>query len=280
MCQHRQRTCSGSCLSAFLLAFLASAVCLSAAGQSAPKRGSGPPFSTENIAAFREPAAAPVSAASNSDCFLVVLVGAVGIDHSTPETFLKTMARHPRGSKREHSVGHAWLILGGPLTWVECGHTGEFALESADCSDTIHAALKRNEPNPLGCLWKDWNNGSCELGSGGHKPTAAVHFELTPSQYQAIRSFLENYDFKSFSVRERVCTDFVTGAAALGGIKLGHRVTLDVPRQTRFKGRTVTWWTDPKYSLLSFGSPDVLEKSLKLALEKGLGKNVLDQYGK
>ena len=280
MCQRAPHAHFGSRLAGLLFALLASAECGGAAGQSALDRPPDPPFSTENFSAFREPAAAPVNTGSNSSCFLVVLVDAVGIDHSTPEAFFQTMARHPRGNKREHSVGHAWLILGGSLTWVECGHTGEFGLDTPGCSDTIQAALTRHDANPLACLWKDWNNGSCEFGSGGHKPTAAVRFELTPSQYQAIRSFLDNYDFKAFSIRERVCTHFVTEAAALGGIKLGHQVTLNVPRQTRFKGRTVTWWTDPKYSLLSFGSPDVLEKSLKLALEKGLGKSVLDHYGK
>ena len=215
---------------------------------------------------------------NRSDCFLVILVDAKGIDYSTAQTFLQTMHKHPRGNKQDRSAGHAWLILSGPLTWTECGHTGEFGLDQPDYGDSILAALARKDPNPVACLWRDLQDGCKEYGSGGHQPTAAVRFDLTASQHEAIRDFVNSYDYRSFSVRDRVCTHFVSRAAALAGVELGHLVTLNIPRQTSFQGKTVTWWTDSKFSRISFGSPDVLEKSLQLAIKHGLGQDVLKQY--
>jgi hypothetical protein len=206
------------------------------------------------------------------------LVDAKGIDYSTSQAFLQTMRKHPRGNKRDRSAGHAWLVLSGPLTWTECGHTGEFGLDQPDYGDSILAALKRNDPNPVACLWRDLQDGRKEYGSGGHQPTAAVRFELTASQHEAIRDFISAYDYRAFSVRDRVCTHFVSRAAALAGVTLGHLVTLNIPQRTSFQGQTVTWWTDSKFSNISFGSPDVLEKSLQLAVKKGLGQDVLKQY--
>jgi hypothetical protein len=139
--------------------------------------------------------------------------------------------------------------------------------------------LARGDPNPLASLWVDARSGRRELGSGDHKPSAAVEFDLTVEQYEAIRRYIRDYDYRRFSIRDRVCTDFVAGAARLAGIRLGHRVALNVPQQTRIGGRTIRWWTDPRYAQLTFGSPDVLERSLKQAVARGLGRDVLREYG-
>jgi hypothetical protein len=50
--------------------------------------------------------------------------------------------------------------------------------------------------------------------------------------------------------------------------------------RTRFQGKEVQWWSDPRYSRLTFGSPDVLEKSLKQAVENGIGRDWLKEYRK
>ena len=47
---------------------------------------------------------------NRSDCFLVILVDAKGIDYSTAQTFLQTMHKHPRGNKQDRSAGHAWRL--------------------------------------------------------------------------------------------------------------------------------------------------------------------------
>jgi hypothetical protein len=255
------------------LVLLASAGAASQAAEHPSRR-----FGAEEVIAQKDPAAAVPAATDN--CFLVIMADANGIDYSTAETFLSTMYRHPRGNKQERSVGHSWMILKGPLTWLECGHTGKLGLDQPASEESIVSALNRGDPNPVAAFWLRATNGSLELSSGGHVPSVAVQFQLSTGQYEAIRSFVDNYDYKTFCVRDRVCTDFVTQAAALAGITLGHRVTMNLPSQTPFLGRTVTWWTDPRYSLLTAGSPDVLEKSLKLAVAKGLGKNVLPQYRK
>jgi len=244
-------------------------------GDSAPHGG----FSIEEVIASREQAGLLPSSDAEIRCSLVVLVDAVGIDYATGEAFFRTMARHPRCRKQDHSVGHAWMILRGPV-WVECGHTGEFGLDEPDLKDSLLGALKRNDPDPLACFWRPLTNGRFELGSGGHVPSAAVEFDLSPRQYEAIRKFIHDYDYRMFCVRDRVCTHFVTQAAALAGITLGHRVTINIPKQAHFDGRLINWWTDAKYSRLTYGSPDVLEKSLKKAVENGVGRNVLEKYKK
>jgi hypothetical protein len=251
------------------------------AGQSdAPAARKAPtPFSVEDVRAEQQ--AAPTSSATNGPgCYLVVLVDAKGIDYSSPERFLKTMAKHPRGDKQDRSIGHAWLILAGPLTWLECGHTGEFGLERPGYRDSVQGAIDRADPNPIATFWTDLKDGRREAGSGGHEPSAAVRFDLTQQQYESIRVFIADYDYSSFSIREKACTAFVTQAATLADVTLGHLVTLDIPMRTRFQGKEVQWWSDPRYSRLTFGSPDVLEKSLKQAVENGIGRDWLKEYRK
>lgn len=237
------------------------------------------PFSVEDVRAEQQ-AASPSSGTNGSGCYLVVLVNAKGIEFSSPERFLKTMAKHPRGNKQDRSIGHAWLILAGPLTWMECGHTGEFGLERPGYRESVQGAIDHGDPNPIASFWTDLKDGRREVGSGGHEPSTAVRFELTQQQYESIRAFIADYDYSSFSIREKACTAFVTQVAALAGITLGHLVTLDIPMRTRFQGKDVRWWSDPRYSRMTFGSPDVLEKSLKRAVEKGIGCDWMNEYRK
>ena len=238
----------------------------------------GIPFGVEDIAASGEEERLSRNRADFGHCSLVVLAAGQGFDFSSPEGFLHTMRKHPRGGKNDRSVGHSWLVLNGPLTWLEGGHTGEFDEVHPNYSLSVAAAIKLGDPNPLACLWTNRGLGRFEVGSGGHIPSAAVRFELTTNQYAAIRAFIDGYDFKNFNLRDHVCTHFVARAAARAGLTLGHQVTLNIPKQTRFMGRHVIWWTNPAYSRITVGSPDVLEKSLKLAVEKGLGRDVLKEY--
>lgn len=268
--------------------WLLAAVCLfGPGGEAPPARGEtgaagapAVPFAHADISAVRSSAPAPAAPAPSTNAFLVVLVDAVGLDYSTPETFLATLRKHPRGGKGERSVGHSWLILGGPLTWLECGHTGDFDADHPYYSDSVGTALRRGDPNPLACLWTNHGVGRYEVGSGGHQPTAAVRFNLTSEQHQAVSAFIHAYDFSRFGMRDQLCTHFVTGAAACAGITLGHQLALTLPQHTRYRGRSVLWWTDPAFSRLTLGSPDVLEKSLRLAIQQGLGRDVLRDYRK
>jgi hypothetical protein len=260
------------------LAFLVLAGCASTGNERLQYYRPDLPFSAEEVVAEREAVSSPTPNAQTTACFLAILVDAKGIDYSTPERFLRTLHRHPHGGKHEHSIGHSWLILGGPERTIECGQTGEFGVARPRYYESVFAALQRHDPEPLAYLWTDLDDGIYQAGAGGHKPSVAVLFPISKSEYEAVYSFINHHDYKPFSVREHVCTHFVAEAAARAGIWLGHRMTLNIPKTIVFRGRSFDLWTNPKFSLLTFGSPDTLEKSLKLAVRRGIGKDVLDWY--
>ena len=237
-----------------------------------------PPFAIAQVTAARTSAGPSRGLTNGNPCFLVILVDAQGFDYASPAAFFRTMRKHPHGDKHERTVGHSWLILHGPLTLLEGGHTADFDAAHPNYSATIAEAVRQQAPDPLACLWTNGGVGRFEIGSGGHKPSAAVRFELTTAQYEAVRACLDHYDFTTFDLQTHVCTHFVTRAAACAGITLGHLLTLNLPQHAAFMNREITWWTDPAYSHLTFGSPDVLEKSLALAVKQGLGRDVLKDY--
>ncbi len=105
----------------------------------------------------------------------------------------------------------------------------------------------------------------------GTRPTLVFAVPITPEEEDRLVEYIEAYDFSWFSFREHQCTHFVVGALDVLGVSADHEVTLKIPETDEFRGRRLRFWTDPKYSKLTFGSADVLEDSLRRILEQGVG---------
>ncbi len=234
-------------------------------------------FSTREVhARFVEGRTAPASnAAAHS---LIVLVAPIGIDFSSVSNMLKTFHTRPRGGKSKDTVGHSWVMLCEGGRCLECGHSGEHGFEDNNYYHGALALARAGDPNPAKALFRTMDDGEFVTHSSGHTPLIAVRFWLTEQEYAKTREFIAAYDYKHFALTKGQCTSFAAGVAAAAGIELGSGITLALPRVLSFKGTEYVFWTEPQYSSISFSAPEVLEQSLLLALEQGLGEDALEWY--
>jgi len=84
--------------------------------------------------------------------------------------------------------------------------------------------------------------------------------------------------YDQFGVRSNNCADMVTDAAALAGINLIHRLRLTIPQEIKILGKKLRCWTDPKYRVLEFSMPDVLQMDLRQLAQFGIGSDVTEWY--
>jgi hypothetical protein len=202
---------------------------------------------------------------------LYLLTDAVGIEFFTPERFLATLHKHPRGGKNDHTIGHCWLILDGPRELIECGHTGEFGIVKPTYYQGVMRRAREGHDDPIGYLWETMPDGEFHRGPGTHRPTFVLGLPLTAERHRAIYDFLNNYDYKPFSLVSHACTDFVARAAELAGVRVMHQVRLNVPRETRYAGRTIHLRSSQKYATITVGSPDLMEAHLRRLARRGIG---------
>lgn len=234
-------------------------------------------FSTSQVhARFTEGRTAPApDAVAHS---LVVLVAPIGIDFNSVSSMLKTFHTRPRGGKSKDTVGHSWVMLCEGGRCLECGHSGEHGFEDNNYYHGALALARAGDPNPAKALFRTMDDGEFVTHSSGHTPLIAVRFRLTEQEYARAREFIASYDYKHFALTGGQCTSFAAGVAAAAGIELGSRITLALPRVLGFKGAEYVFWTDPKYSTITFSAPEVLEQSLLQALKLGLGEDALEWY--
>ncbi|MEI7636677.1 MAG: hypothetical protein WCJ37_05185 [Syntrophus sp. (in: bacteria)] len=183
-------------------------------------------------------------------------------------------------AREDGSVGHAWILLGKGSTFIECGHTGEFGLINMRYHEAVKKAIRDKKKNPISYLWEDLQDGKYEEYYMTEKPTYAARFELTEKEYKNIYDYINTYDYGRFSITKDSCTFFATNACALMGIDLGHLARINVPKYYTVSNNRYNMWDEEKYSIISIGAPDILEKSLKMAVKAGLGKDVTDWYYK
>ncbi|MCX5685142.1 MAG: hypothetical protein NT049_15875, partial [Planctomycetota bacterium] len=79
-----------------------------------------------------------------------------------------------------------------------------------------------------------------------------------------------------FGIRSDNCSDMVVEAGALAGINLIHRMRFTVPPEIKFQDRMLRIWTDPKYRILEFSTPDVLEADLRQLARFGIGSDATE----
>ena len=181
------------------------------------------------------------------------------------------MHKQPRSGKKERTFGHSWLVLAGPDRVRTLGHTGEFGIVQESYYEGVLSRIESGHPDPIGYLFEPMYDGLLEQGAGGHVAEMVVVFPLTPEQYDAVVRFIDLYKFRVFSLTEQQCSAFAAGAARAAGIDLGYTARCRLPREVRRGGQVIRLWTDPKYEVFTFGTPEVLELSLLEAARQGLG---------
>ncbi|MDB6081264.1 MAG: hypothetical protein JWO53_536 [Chlamydiia bacterium] len=215
--------------------------------------------------------------------YLALLVDAKHLDYTNAETLLSTVAKHPNGS-RERDVGHAWIILGGikdgKKIVIEGGHSGELGIVQPRYLEGIF--LHMDEPNPIRYLFSSLKDGYFENGPGKHAPTYALYIDLPEEKFLKLYDLIqpEHYHFSEYSLTESQCTIFVAKVAALAGIDLDHEIAISVPEYTTLAGEPIRLWKDPQYSTMTISTPDILERSMIRAVQRGEARPAVRWYGK
>ncbi len=201
---------------------------------------------------------------------MVILVDAPGFDTSSPARMLRSLFGWRSMFRKGQGVGHAWLAFRHDERAVEGGHTGEYGLERAPYVTGVLAGIRAGVPDPVAYLWEGMEDGRFHTGSDGHRASYWCRFALDEEQARRVLGCIESYDYGQFSLRGHLCTDFVVRCAAAAGIELGHQAMLRIPPVIERRGQELVMWTDPAYSTLTIGLPDVLQESLRLAHGEGL----------
>ena len=192
-------------------------------------------------------------------------------------------------------MGHAWIYLQGrykgKLFTLEGGHSGERESPPVRYFDGLmnyhewgydnptqeQLTRPRYEPNPIKYLWTERKDGFFQKGSGGHRPTFAVKITLTQEQFERILAFIrpKNYPYERYALTGPHCTTFVTQVAEIAGLILNSYMTVQISSKAFFGGMWIRLWEDPYYATFTFPTPDVLEKSLITAVDRGEAENAM-----
>lgn len=219
-----------------------------------------------------------VTPVEHSPFFVVLLVSARHLNYTDGKSLLGTMTKHPRRGTKESNVGHAWVLLHGTIEGeclvFEGGHSGELGYSQPTYFNGVMDRIDKGDLNPISYLWEEQNDGFLQRGSGGHRPTYAIKVEITEEQYHEVLAYIHNYDYRHYSLVENQCASFVAGIAALVGLELPCEVAVSIP--STLKG--VTLWGDKRYASITLFTPDVLERSMAKAVQRGEAQYVLPWY--
>ncbi|MBS4164509.1 Uncharacterized protein PRO82_001838 [Candidatus Protochlamydia amoebophila] len=230
--------------------------------------------------------------------FLIILVNARHLDYTDTRSFFHTVAKHPRDATKNGDLGHAWIYLqgniDGRIVVIEGGHSGERGMTDVRYFDGImnyndwgyvNPTLEQRkhpcyEPNPAKYLWATLNDGYFQQGTGGHKPTYAAKISLTKQQFNAIIQAIkiDAYPYHYYSLTQQQCSNFVSKISELAGLKLESEIAMPIYPSVWYRGQMVRLWEDPQYSVIKLATPDILEKSLMKAVQKGNAEYALDWY--
>jgi hypothetical protein len=235
----------------------------------------------------------------SKDPFVVILVDAPHLNYSSTRTLFKSLVKHPETANKDGYVGHAWVYVrgaidDGPLIEIEGGHSGElgkiqpkyfdgvmnmveYGLADPTAEEKRHPA---KEKNPIKYLWTTQHDGFFQQGTGKHIPNYAAKVALTTKQFERIVQFIKSghYCFSEYSITKNQCSTFVAQVAALAGLPLQHEITLTIPNTLTIGKETLPFWQDPIYSQFTFSTPDIVEKSLRSAVERGDATPYLKSY--
>jgi uncharacterized protein (DUF2249 family) len=201
---------------------------------------------------------------------LYILNDAANWDYSSTKSLLFSIWQRP--------WAHSWIILESPLDRLECGHTGDLGEIKARYHDRVFQGIRDGEPDPIAHLWETRSDGQFQVGKPNRPPSFVWRMPITRQRHQLIGEYVMQRKYDQFGVRSNNCTDMVIEAAALAGINLIHRIRLTGPQETKVWGRRARVWTDPRYRILEYGTPDVLETDLRQLAQLGIGSDVTKWY--
>lgn len=213
-----------------------------------------------------------------TEYFLLILVDAKKLDHSSNQRFLSTLVKHPSDFSKNGDVGHAWIYLKGNNHVIEGGHTGEFGFLQPKYLDGWMERSLNGEENPIAYLHETLYDGQFQRGAGGHRPTFAAKVDLTTQQFEEITDFIRRYNFEEYSLTKRQCVNFVCQVASLAGLQLDGEISMKMGPFISIGRQNYRVWTDPTYEILTLASPDQLEKSLMEAVREKRAENALGWY--
>jgi hypothetical protein len=173
---------------------------------------------------------------------------------------------------------HSWLILESPRERLEFGHTGDLGITKLRFHEGVYQKIREGDPNPVAYLWQTMADGSLQIGKPNRPPTFVWRMPITRRRYQLIHEHIMQRKYDQFGIRSNNCTDLVIETAALAGINLIHRIRLTLPPETKVLGKTLRVWTDPKYRILEYGTPEVLDADLRQLARLGIGSDVTEWY--
>jgi len=234
---------------------------------------------------------------TESNYYVVFLVAASHLNYNDNKELFESLARHNNALKKGQ-VGHSWIYLKGQRNGKSVifhgGHSvrSEMArpwyfdgvidyIECGFLNPTDHQKKNpRYEANPVKYLWAELKVGFFQKGSGGRTPTYAAKVDLSKEQFEEILAFTDPkvYPYKYFSLVNRQCSSFLSRIASMAGLPLEHRVTVKIDPVFQAGSREYRLWTDPRYSKLTFSSPDILERSLMNAVKEGKAQYALHWY--
>lgn len=181
-------------------------------------------------------------------------------------------------SFKKNPGGHSWIMLESPQNRLEYGHNGNFGQEQPQYQEGVYQWLRDNHPNPISYLWEVMYDGRLETGRSDRTPTFVWRMPITKQRHQLIHEYVMKRKYDQFSLRDNNCADMVTHAAALAGINLIHRLRLTIPQETTIIGKKLRLWTDSKYRILEYSTPDLLQMDLRQLARFGIGSDVTTWY--
>ena len=202
--------------------------------------------------------------------YLYILNEAAGWDYSTATSILFSIWRRP--------WAHSWLMLERPQDRLEFGHTGDFGQTKPRYHDGVFQRIREGDPNPIAYLWQTMSDGQFQTGKPNRPPSFVWRMPITKRRYHLIHEYAMQRKYEQFGVRSNNCTDFAAEAAALAGINLIHRIRFTLPPETKVWGRMRRVWTDPRYRILEYSTPDVLDADLRQLARLGIGSDVTEWY--
>jgi len=232
---------------------------------------------------------------TETDYYIIFLVTARHLEYWDTKELAKSLIRYSGG---KGDIGHSWVYLKGikdGRTFIlEGGQSWRLGKTQPGFFEGVKNYIqygyanptkpqKRNpryEPNPIKYLWDELYGGFFQKGSGGFRPTFAAKFDLTKEKFDEILDYIDpkRYPFERFSLVGNQCSSFTARLASMAGLSLEHEVTVKSEPQIRVGKQQYRLWTDPRYSKITFSTPDVLERSLMEAVERGEAEYALGWY--
>lgn len=219
-----------------------------------------------------------------SDYFLVILVEARHLDYSNNRSLFRTLVKHPSDGSKNSDVGHAWIYLRGVVDGIpveiEGGHSGESGAFQPKYFEGVMDRVEAGSDNPIEYLWEVQQDGYFQQGRGRHYPTYAAKVDLTEEQFWEIISFMDpgSYCYGRYAITGNQCSSFVSRIASIAGLSIPCEVTIPIDKQLTLRDGRYTLWNDPQYSLITVSTPDIVEKSLMEAVQKGKAEYALEWY--